>query len=612
MVSGTVSLTSIGLLVNGIVADYTPYHGKTAYEYGDHGAKDIDTDDTAPVGLSVDSCEARCDDDAACDCVAFRLSDGKCWKRADCVPAKFGADSAYDTYVKVAAPTPPPPPTPPGDWTQYKGLNCYGGRGAKDLEGGGGDCGSMSLDACQAKCDELPECVAVTYGNGKCYRRGYVLAGYCDENDEYDTWIKYTAPPATTQTPSGMSVRVAKAMGTRGYDQARLSLIRYSGEEVTATAADLEWDYSQPFNYRWTGMEVKSSVVTVTPGTSQTFTLDGISVDVKIPSRDEGSVGMYIGDPCIKSPWNSVCSQSESWDYRKILHSILGSMAVHDDLDYYVMLGDLFYDRTGDVTTQFYENFPLEAASKIMGATMGNHDFWLQGSPSGYAGDSFGNGHMQWYALDTVASLADAKQPFNFDVNPDSTQLASIENFIWYNMIGNVALLGFANAFSWEESEPHFQNMCQWVASEKPQLVVMIGHWNSEGLGCASGMDTEEVFPKIMALEGCSNLGDKLKYFVGHEHCNYKIDDGNGFLVGSFGYAGCGNFGLPILDTRNGRATLNYFPLGDNWNKVANYDEILGCIGAKGYSACTQYADVWMDQALDDTAVNSTLTAMYV
>jgi hypothetical protein len=103
--------------VNGIVADYTPYHGKTAYEYGDHGAKDIDTDDTAPVGLSVDSCEARCDDDAACDCVAFRLSDGKCWKRADCVPGKFGTDNAYDTYVKVSAPT----PAPPGAW--YAGID---------------------------------------------------------------------------------------------------------------------------------------------------------------------------------------------------------------------------------------------------------------------------------------------------------------------------------------------------------------------------------------------------------------------------------------------------------------------------------------------------------
>jgi len=279
---------------------------------------------------------------------------------------------------------------------------------------------------------------------------------------------------------------------------------------------------------------------------------------------------------------------------------------VHDDLDYYVMLGDLFYDRTGAVTAEFFDGFPIEASAKVFGATMGNHDFWLGGSPSGDRADSFGNGHMQWYAQDTVASEADSKQPFNFDINPDSTDLAAIENFIWYNMVGNVALLGFANAFSWEESLPHFQKACQWIASEQPSLVVMIGHWNSEGLGCASGMDTEEVYPKIMQLDGCSNLGSKLKYFEGHEHCNYVKQEGYGFLVGSFGYNGCGNFGLPILDTRNGRATLNYFPLGDNWQKADNFDEILGCFGAKGYSACTQYAQTWLDQELEITSTNST------
>jgi hypothetical protein len=138
-----VTLTSIGLLVNGIVAEYTEYTGKTAYEYGDHGAKDIDTDATAPSGLSVDTCEARCDDDASCDCVAFRPSDGTCWKRADCVPAKFGSDNLYNTYVKGSAPTPtpPPPPTPSptpvpgrlgsfiaiGDWGHDDNThgNCY-------------------------------------------------------------------------------------------------------------------------------------------------------------------------------------------------------------------------------------------------------------------------------------------------------------------------------------------------------------------------------------------------------------------------------------------------------------------------------------------------------
>jgi len=205
---------------------------------------------------------------------------------------------------------------------------------------------------------------------------------------------------------------------------------------------------------------------------------------------------------------------------------------------------------------------------------------------------------MQWYAQDTVASQKDQKQPFDFSVDPSSKNIVDVKNTVWYNMVGNVALLGFANSYSWQESEQHFQKACQWIASEKPALVVLIGHWNGVGLGCLANMDTDDVYNKITTLAGCNNLGSKLKYFEGHEHCNKIMKPGHGFMVGSFGYNGCGNFGLPILDTRNGRAKLNYFPLGDGWKRTSNFDEILGCISAKGYSACTQYADVWLDEAI--------------
>lgn len=92
------------------MAEYEQFPGKTAY-YG-HGGDEIDSDTSAPTGLDVEQCEARCDSDSQCDCVSIRPADGKCWKRGNCVPSLFGADGNYDTYVKSSAPPPAPTPTP--------------------------------------------------------------------------------------------------------------------------------------------------------------------------------------------------------------------------------------------------------------------------------------------------------------------------------------------------------------------------------------------------------------------------------------------------------------------------------------------------------------------
>lgn len=80
-------------------AEYTLYSAKTSYN--GHGGIEIDTESSAAAGLTATSCQARCDSDVDCDCVSFRASDGKCWKRAYCRPSLFGSDSKYDTYVKA-------------------------------------------------------------------------------------------------------------------------------------------------------------------------------------------------------------------------------------------------------------------------------------------------------------------------------------------------------------------------------------------------------------------------------------------------------------------------------------------------------------------------------
>jgi hypothetical protein len=421
----------------------------------------------------------------------------------------------------------------------------------------------------------------------------------CANGKGYDTYVSY-AIPVPTPTPDGVSIRVTKGMGSKGYDAMRLSLIRYSGSAPSASSADLEWTYKEPFKYRWTGNNISTALVNVTPGAAQDFILDGNKINVKIPKRTDGSIGILIGDPCIQSPWNNACSNGENYRNKQVLNSVLNGMAIHDELDYWVLMGDLFYDNIGDKTHDFFKGLSLEASSKPAGAVMGNHDFWICGSPDCAAkGDSFANGHMQWYAQDTYASLKNDSEPFDFSVNPDSQKKTAIENTIWYNMVGNVATLGFSNAFSWDESKSYFEAACQWVEAEQPALVIMIGHWHGSGMGCPTGMDTDHVYDSIQTLPGCDKLGGKLKYFEGHTHTNQILKKDTGFLLGSFGFDGGGNqLGLPILDTRNGMVKLNYFELGNNGQKSENFDEILGCISAKGYSACEHYATSWMNQSL--------------
>jgi hypothetical protein len=533
--------------------------------------------------------------------------------------------------------TPPTPaPTPPtnASWTQFKDTNCFGdGHGAKDLEGGGKDCGEMTLAACEDKCGALPGCRSVTWDTStqKCYRRGYINLDMCDEGAPgkgFDTWVNYPTAGKGTPTPAGISVRVARGMGTRGYASTRLSLIRYSGSAPNASSADLKWDYSEPFKYRWTDNHLSTALVNVTPGVASPFSLDGNKINVTLPKQGDGSIGILIGDPCIKSPWSDACSSGEGYRNKQVLNGVLNSMAAHDDLDYFILMGDLFYDNSGAVTKEFFKGLTLEASAKAAGAVMGNHDFWICGSPDcGVESDSFANGHMQWYAGDTEGSvqqqqrqqrqqrqqqhlsngslsngsLQNGSAPFDFRVDPDTKTETAIENTVWYNMVGNVATLGFSNAYSWNASVPHFTKACQWVAREKPALVIMIGHWHGSGMGCPSGMDTDHVFTSIQTLPGCDDLGGRLKYFEGHTHTNQILQKDTGFLLGSFGYNGQGEqLGLPILDTRGGRVKLNYFQLAENGVRSPDFDEILGCFGAKGYSGCMNYSTSWLDQSLAD------------
>jgi len=400
-----------------------------------------------------------------------------------------------------------------------------------------------------------------------------------------------------------VSVRVAKALGSRGYDKLRVSLVRYSGQaftaEAVADASAVAWSYSSQFVYKWTDMHLNSAIVTVTPGVEQSFNLDGYKVNVRIPKQNDGTVGLLIADPCIiNSQW---CPYANTFDVENTLQDVLNSMAAHDELDYWMNVGDLFYDQSGSITTRFFSGLNADVQSRVHGVTMGNHDYFNDGSPtSAQSSDNFGNGLMQWYAQDAMSAKSNSSHPFDLSVDPASLQVAHHSNFFWYYMMGNVAFVSFTGEASWDASSSYFEEACTWAEAQNPSLLVLLGHWDADNHGCSSGMSTSEVYTKVSALSGCSSMASRIKYFEGHNHCNKITQANTGFMIGAFGMGGCGDFGLPILDTRNDEAKLWYFKLGSNGVRTSNWDEVLGCIKSNGFGACTQYADTWMQQSTSE------------
>jgi len=79
-------------------------------------------------------------------------------------------------------------------------------------------------------------------------------------------------------------------------------------------------------------------------------------------------------------------------------------------IDFWMILGDNFYDRSGELSSQFFSMLTAKAKSKIFAASPGNHDYWVGGSPliSVKGKDQFANGFMQYYAMDAEASKDDS------------------------------------------------------------------------------------------------------------------------------------------------------------------------------------------------------------
>jgi hypothetical protein len=181
-----------------------------------------------------------------------------------------------------------------------------------------------------------------------------------------------------------------------------------------------------------------------------------------------------------------------------------------------------------------------------------------------------------------------------------------ISNSFFYNQIGNAGLIGYSGAYDFADTKPYLQEACRFFKaqhiSQLIKTVVIVGHWDVDGLGCDKDMAGPALYEEAAKMDGCDAFASvgMLKFVMGHTHCNVphphgKID--TGFMVAGQGMEGCGNYGIPILDTTEERIRFWNFEVVSKAG-VDNYDKIMACVTAKGWRACTDLAESWLDEPL--------------
>lgn len=426
-----------------------------------------------------------------------------------------------------------------------------------------------------------------------CYRHHMCTKGEAGDRD----YASYS-----TSTPN---VRVARAMGPRGYDKVRVSLVT----NTSLSPSDFPFGnaYMNQFKHKWTQFYLATTIVDVVPGEVTTVKVQGTDVKISIPKENQGVRGVIIADPCFQSQWVS-CRYQESWNTFDRLTSLLNAASVHsDDINYFQLLGDNFYDQDGAATNAWWNALSLDTKSKSMLSVPGNHDTWVHGSPKMYTSqDQLQHGFFQFYGQDVVASLSAPLIPYDFSVDPNlpsanSQSLPPASNLFTYNKIGNMIFIGFSGAHSYEEQEKYFIDACNWAQTAGSDVILLEGHWNNEGDGCPNGMSVPEVYAKIKSIPACEPLAPKMRYFMGHEHCDLVVEKDIGFMVGSYGMSDskCDPvFGFNVVDTTGGSFKVYNFKIVEEGSTKADYyADTLKCFQDKGVSGCygLPNAQLWAD-----------------
>lgn len=425
--------------------------------------------------------------------------------------------------------------------------------------------------------------------------------------------------PAERESASitGLELRVSKALGTKAYNLVRITAITSS---PMPPEGDF-FDYSAQFVHRWQQFFLHTALKEMKVGVDNHFAIAGEDIVVRVPQQGTGVAGLLIADPCVNSPTGKMwipCSFGSTFNTIENTPLLINTFTAGDAIDFWSISGDNFYDRTGDITADVYSRISTKAKSKIFAAVPGNHDYWALGDfLVGTKEDQCGNGFMQWYGQDTLSASTltpgSRDAPFDFSIDPGEALPGSDElwwcnrskasNFLWFNQVGNLGMVGQSGAYDYNATLPFMKQACSWAAAQIGlEVLLLFGHWDTQGLGASAEMAMPQWYTEMSALPGCADFNDRgmLKFVMGHTHCNDPHPHGKvgaGFRVAGFGMEGCGNYGMPIVDTTENRVRFWYFDTSSH----AKLNSTVDCVSQKGWRACTSMATLWLDQPINRT-----------
>jgi hypothetical protein len=373
------------------------------------------------------------------------------------------------------------------------------------------------------------------------------------------------------------------------------------------------FDYNSQFQQKWTNFSLHSVLVPLPFGTTQSFNIAGQTIQVQLPSSTEGIEGIMFGDPCIyHTDFEFPCMDKVGERLPQLVNAIAAGQRPGkvNGIDFWTILGDNFYDRTGHLSSKFMSDVTLKSKTVPLYTVPGNHDFWIMGQPLLRTPfDQYGKGFMQYYGQDTYSGLNDPVNFLNFSRHGANLHddFAVASNFFQYSTLGNVGFLGYAGAYSWEESSQMFADACQALAATDIEWLFVLGHWNDPGNGCPDGMDVPGVVAQLATLPGCAQLKTRTRGFFGHSHCNEIVTPGSLYKVGGTGFlAECEQAGFLYLSTLNETLTMTLFDFGHD----QTFTPLYACLQSNPISACTHLGTNWV--AVDTEANQESVNAASV
>lgn len=363
------------------------------------------------------------------------------------------------------------------------------------------------------------------------------------------------APTVEHAPASPVQLRVSNGFGgARPYGSLRVSVVTKANEKPPR-----HFDYSAPFVHRWKQFGLSSSIVRVPPGVREfSYPLGSVNATLWLPAQGDGVAGVLIADPCARFASLTTlvgCTYAHKFRTATRTAPMLNAFLRHHDTDFWGVLGDNWYDRSGEATARIYAQFELAALQKVFLTVPGNHDYWILAEPNvATTADQFGNGFHQYYAQDTFAArhipAGSSALPFNLSVDPSAGHhlvggnLPDISNSLFYHQVGNVGFVGFSGAYDVTQmlgAGGPMAEACAWMPRQQGlQVVMLLGHWDKPNCGAAAGGDVPSTYELVRGLPGCKAFDDvgMLKFFQGHTHCNEPHPHGftgKGFMVAGQG-----------------------------------------------------------------------------